>query len=143
MSLLLPAYIEDDEELQETDDTTKMPKDFGIDFETGQLTGETVEGLEAIKVWIWCALKTPRYRYCIYSWDYGSEFEELIGQRYSMEYMEAEIRRMTEECLLVNESIQGISDLKIEQEKDAICISFVVNTLYGDIKFSNQEAIPI
>ena len=31
-----------------------------------------VEGNEAIKIWIYKALQTPRYQYVIYSWDYGS-----------------------------------------------------------------------
>ena len=39
----------------------------------------TVTGREAVKVWIWKALHTTRYRYEIYSWAYGNEFESLLG----------------------------------------------------------------
>lgn len=138
MSLLFPAYIEDEEELEELEEETRTPREYGIDFSTGQLTGETVEGKEAVKVWIWLALQTPRYRHYVYTWDYGSEFEDLIGRGYTEEYMEAEARRMTEECLLANEDIQGISGFGIRAEGDALAISFTAETMYGDIEFTDQ-----
>lgn len=138
MSLLLPAYIEDEAELAELEEEIKQPKEYGVNFETGQLTGEIVEGKEAIKVWIWFALQTPRYRYYIYTWDYGSEFEDLIGQGYTEEYIEAEAQRMTEDCLLVNENIQSISEFAVNMENDTLTVSFVANTIYGDIEFNKQ-----
>lgn len=138
MSLLLPAYIEDDEELEELEEEIKPPKEYGIDFKTGQLTGEIVEGKEAIKVWIWLALQTPRYRHYVYTWDYGNEFEDLIGRGYTEEYIEAEAQRMTEDCLLINEGIQSISEFSVSMEKDALTVSFIANTIYGDIEFTDQ-----
>lgn len=134
---LLPAYIEE-EEIEEQEEH-QIPKEYEIDFETGKLTGKIVEGTEAIKVWIWLALQAPRYRYFIYSWDYGSEFEDLIGTAYTEEYIKAETKRMTEECLLINEDIQSISDVDVVRGGDFLTISFSVNTLYGDIEFNNLE----
>jgi len=138
MGLLLPAYIEDDEGLEGMGEETKPPREYGIDFNTGQLTGEIVEGKGAVKVWIWFALQTPRYRYYIYTWDYGNEFEDLIGQGYTGEYIEAEAQRMTEDCLLVNESIQGITEFSVSMAGDTLTISFTADTIYGDIEFHNQ-----
>ncbi len=134
---LFPAYIEN-EILSEAIKQPAIPKEYGIDFKSGQLTGEIVEGLEAIKVWVWLALQVPRYRYYAYTWDYGSEFEDLIGQGYSNGYIESESRRMTEDCLLINPDIQSISDFHVSVEKDTLTISFTVNTVYGDIEFQNQ-----
>ena len=65
----------------ESDDITEeeyVPKEYGIDFKTGQLSGKIVEGVDALMVWCWIALHTPRYRYYIYSDEYGQEFEGLI-----------------------------------------------------------------
>ena len=135
---LLPTYIEDDEELEQQEES-QTPKEYEIDFKTGQLTGNIVEGLEAIKIWIWLVLQTPRYRYYVYTWDYGNEFEDLIGQGYTEEYIEAETQRMTEDCLSVNENIQGISDFSVSMENDVLTVSFVVNTIYGDIEFKDQQ----
>lgn len=137
MSLFFPAYIEDEEDIEGLEEETQTPREYGIDFSTGQLTGEVVEGLEALKVWIWFALQTPRYRYYVYTWDYGSEFEELAKQTYPDEYLEAEAFRMTEDCLLVNENIEGISDFGVSIEKDTASVSFVAETLYGSIEFNS------
>lgn len=135
---LFPTYIESNAATEQTQEN-KIPKEYEIDFKTGQLTGRIVEGVEAIKVWIWLVLQTPRYRYYIYSWDYGNEFEELIGRGYSEEYINAEAQRMTEDCLLVNENIESITDFSVGMENDQLTISFTANTIYGTIQFDNEK----
>lgn len=133
---LFPAYIETDEELKT--EVEKPPKEYEINFRTGQLTGNIVEGLEAIKVWIWLALQTPRYRYYAYSWDYGSETEDLIGRGYTEEYAAAEARRMIEDCLLINENIQSITEFAATLEMDRLTVRFTAITLYGSISVSTE-----
>ena len=66
--------------------------------------GETiiVTGKEAVKVWIWNALKTVRKRYKIYTWNYGNDVEELIGSPYSYELKKEEASRYIKECLTIN-----------------------------------------
>lgn len=135
---LFPTYIESNIEAEQPKEI-KTPKEYEIDFKTGQLTGRVVEGVEAIKVWIWIALQTPRYRYYIYSWDYGNEFEDLIGRGYSEEYINTEVQRMTEDCLLVNEHIESITDFSVTIENDQLTISFTANTIYGTIQFDNEK----
>lgn len=102
---LFPAYIEDDEILEDLEEELETPKEFGIDFTTGQLTGEIVEGIEAIKVWCYLALRIARYHFFICSWDYGSEIEDLYGQGFSAEHIESEAARMIEDELLPIEFI--------------------------------------
>lgn len=135
---LFPTYIENETETEQIEES-KIPKEYEIDFKTGQLTGRIVKGAEAIKVWIWLVLQTARYRYYIYSWDYGNEFEELIGRGYSEEYINAEAQRMTEDCLLVNENIESITDFSVGMENDQLTISFTANTIYGTIQFDNEK----
>lgn len=138
---LFPTYIEEDETLEAEEEETEIPREYGIDFVTGQLTGKIVEGIEALKVWIWFALQTPRYRYPVYTWDYGNEFEDLIGQGYSEEYIEAEAQAMTEDCLLVNEHIEGIADFSAVIENSRLIVSFTAETAFGDIHFSDAVYI--
>ncbi len=45
---------------------------------------------------------------------------------------------MTEDCLLVNEDIQGITDFSINMEGGSLTISFAANTIYGDIEFIDE-----
>lgn len=132
-----PAYIEDAVLMEGPGRKAGPPREYGIDFKTGQLTGGIAEGKEAVKVWIWLALQVPRYRHYIYTWDYGNEFEDLIGQAYSEEYTAAEAQRMVEECLLVNGDIRGISEFAVSMSGDALSISFTAETAYGSIGFED------
>ena len=125
-----PFELEENETLEED---FSVPREYEIDFDTGQLTGRIVEGLDAIKAWIWLALHTPRYRFFIYTWDYGNELEDLIGKGYSKEYLDVEIPNMIEDCLLINPNIESISDYNFTLENDKLTGSFTVNTLYGEV----------
>lgn len=92
-----------------------------------------VEGAEAVKVWAWNALHTVRYRYEIYSWDYGNEAESLIGQPYSQELKESEAARYVQECLEVNPYITGVSDISVEFNSDTLKIAASISTIYGKV----------
>lgn len=111
-------------------------KEYEIDFKTGQLTGRTVEGLEAIKVWVYLALLTPRYRFEQYSWNYGSEIEELIGLNIDEEYLKSEVQRRIEDCILINEHIQGIENLECSFFDDKLTASFRILTDYGEVEMN-------
>ena len=124
-----------DEELV-IEETVTVPREYEINFETGQLTGKIVVGAEAIKTWIYLALNTARYRYLIYSWDYGSEIDDLIGQSYTQEYIEVEAKRMIEECLLINENITNISDFEVTIADDKLTINFKANTVFGEVEMN-------
>ena len=91
----------------------KLPKEYGIDFQTGQLTGKIVEGLEAIKVWIWLCLHTERFRHAIYSADYGTSFEQYIGHVLSDEYINTDCESEITDALLINEFIESVEDFEV------------------------------
>ncbi|MBE6022763.1 MAG: DUF2634 domain-containing protein [Cellulosilyticum sp.] len=59
-------------------------KEYEFDFGNNTLTGKILEGKAALKMWIYKALLTSRYTYPIYSWDYGQDLDELIGQGYEI-----------------------------------------------------------
>lgn len=121
-----------DNEEDEQEESLYIPKEYGINFETGQLSGKIVEGYEALLVWTWLALKTPRYRYYIYSGDYGQEYEDLIGKSYSIELTDSELERMTEECLTENPYITGIENFSCKKNEEKVTVSFSLITELGD-----------
>ena len=129
---LFPAYIEDEEITEELADDLETPHEFGIDFTTGQLTGIVVEGIEAIKVWIYIALQVARYRYFICSWQYGSEIEDLYGKGYSAEHLESEIGRMIKECLLVNDYIEQVEVTNATYKLGRLSATVTVTTIYDE-----------
>lgn len=135
---ILPSFLQElsDAKTIKEDDSqvVKVPKEYGIDFATGQLTGKIVEGLEAIKVWIWLCMHTERFRHAIYSADYGTSLEQYIGHMLSEEYINTDCESEITDALLINEYIESIEDFEAVRNSDSLNISFRVVTKFGSIE---------
>lgn len=135
---ILPSFLQelsDTKTIKEEDSqVVKVPKEYGIDFRTGQLTGKIVEGLEAIKVWIWLCMHTERFRHAIYSADYGTSLEQYIGHMLSEEYINTDCESEISDALLINEYIESIEDFEVVRNSDSLNISFRVVTKFGSIE---------
>jgi len=131
---ILPSFLSETllKEAEETSTVLAIPREYGMNFSTGQLTGTIVEGLEAIKVWVWNCLHTERFRHAIYSWQYGVEYEQYIGQTISDEYLLSDCQTETEEALMVNPYITGVDDFEAEMEDTCLKISFTLETTLGN-----------
>ena len=129
----MPTFMQRQiEEQSQFSGIVETPKEYGIDFETGQLTGEIVEGIEAVKVWIWMCLHTQRFRYPLYSWDYGADLEQYIGQTVTEEFLNADCEDEIREALLVNPYIEEIEDFKASFDNGRLSISFGARTKFGE-----------
>lgn len=128
---LFPFVTDTEVTLGSTGITASPIREYEIDFTTDKLTGRIVEGVDAICVWAYLALKAKRYKWVIYSWYYGEEFSNLIGYSYSEEYLKSEVQRYMEECLFENEHITGIDNLEVSQIKDKLYITFTLVTDLG------------
>ena len=93
-----------------------------------------LEGNEAIKVWVYLALMTNNKQYPIYSWDYGSEIKELIGKDYTKALVEAEAKRLIEECLLINPYILEVEVINTSFVDAALTCDIKITTIYGDME---------
>lgn len=92
------------------------------------------EGNEALKVWIYKALRTERYRYLAYSWDYGSELERLIGSAPSSVAQQSEAERYIREALMMSPYITGVRIDRIQAAGDRFEIEMTVDTVYGEVE---------
>ena len=95
---------------------------------------KVVEENEAIKVWVYLALMTNNKQYPIYSWDYGSEVKELIGKNYTKALVEAEAKRLIEECLLINPYILEVEVINTSFVDAALTCDIKITTIYGDME---------
>ena len=128
---LFPFATDAEVELAPLEVTASSIREYEIDFKKDKLTGKIVEGVDALCVWAYLALKAKRYHWIIYSWYYGEEYSNLIGKSYSEEYIYSEARRYMEECLFENEHITGIDELEVSQVNDKLYIRFKLVTVFG------------
>ena len=93
----------------------------------------TCDKLDAMSQVIYKILNTERYTYPIYSWNYGVEFSDLIGEPIS--YVCAEIERRITEALTQDDRIESVSDFEFDTSKkhEVVC-TFTVHTTFGDVK---------
>lgn len=130
-------FVTDEEIAQVTPEVTASSiREYELDFKTGRFTGRIVEGVDALCVWAYLALKAKRYRWVIYSWQYGEEYTNLIGYSFDEDYLYSEVKRYIEECLFINEHITGIEDLTVNQVNEMLYIRFRMITDVGSKEVS-------
>ena len=123
--------------------STELPlaKEYAWDFENNDfrlVDGKNVivTGKEAVKVWIWKALHTPKNRYKAYTEKYGNELESPINQGLSTGALRSELERYLKESLLLNPCITGIKTIDISIDGSKTDVSFTAATIYGDVVVS-------
>ena len=95
-----------------------------------------VEGNEAICVWIWHSIKTFRYVFSIYSWNFGSEIDTLLGQNYTKELTKAEATRYIREALLINPYILTVNKIIVSFDDGLLEVETRVTTIYNELEVS-------
>lgn len=130
--------------LEQTEtEAEEMPtfKEYAIDFKTGEYIKEEndikiLDKNEALKVWIFKALKTERFRYMdVHSDDYGSELETNIGTIYQKSVKDALMINQIRDTLLVNPYILECYNFEISNEEEYVPqITFNVKTIYGELE---------
>lgn len=125
--------------LEINEESKLMPsKTFFIDFEKKKIVG-MVDDKKAIEQSIYLALKTERYNYLIFSWNYGEEIHKLVGK--SKDLARAELPRLLNECLLVDDRISSLEDIVITDIEEGLHVSFTAVTIHGDIPIESEVKI--
>jgi len=108
--------------------------DFIVDPMTNDLV--VVTGIDALEVWIYKAILTDRFEYPIYSWDYGTELTDLVGQKFSKGLTESEAFRYIKEALMINPYINDVDNLGVTFDGDTVTIKIAVDSVYGGVKIN-------
>lgn len=126
---MLPSY---DEDLTEDFDEEIEPSlNYKMMFIEQRVKGKTDE-LEAMKQVIFKILNTERYEYPIYSWDYGIELKDLIGQ--PMPYVIPELERRIKDALEVDDRIDSVDEFDFDIDRHNVTCRFTVHTIFGDLE---------
>lgn len=118
----------------------KQPgKNYRMLLESNRVVG-TCDGKEAMKQVIYKILMTERYRYVIYSWNYGVELEDLFGMPAG--YVCPELERRIAEALTQDDRIVEVKDFSFDtSRKGVVSATFTAVTDVGNITAQKEVAI--
>lgn len=130
-------------ELTDAESTNEYPtlQDIAIDFKTGSPiiennTFKVVYENEALKVWIYRALKIDRFSHIMYSWDFGNEVMTLVNQGYTYQLTRVEVKRFIEEALYVHPYIKDVHIDYIDFSNSALKVNLTITSIYGEVEFN-------
>ena len=116
-------------QLKEVDVISIPSKDYRMEIVGNRVAGNC-EDLEELRQTIFCILSTERYRYPVYSWNYGIELEDLYGK--PMDYVMSELQRRITEALTQDDRIEAVDNFEFETVGKRILAVFIVHTIFGD-----------
>ncbi|AND39625.1 DUF2634 domain-containing protein [Cytobacillus oceanisediminis] len=124
--------LQQNEELELPIDESLIPaapsKTYALGTET---IGGFIDDEAALRQFIAKAVRTARYRFLIYTDDYGCELDSLIGDDLSPELLQSEIPRILREALIYDDRIQDVVNFEITRESDKLYVNFSVITTDG------------
>lgn len=107
---------------------------YKLNLEDNNIFGY-VDDKKALEQSIYKYLSTDRYKYLIYSFDYGIEIEDLIGE--SIDYCIIDLPRRIKECLSQDDRIISVDNFKFEIiDKGELACTFIVNSIFGTVDIS-------
>lgn len=128
----------------ETDyeETLDLPKELDYDFDKHDYKYDKngqyiiVSGNDALKIWIYKALSTERFRYLAYSWQYGLEIRPFIGKVMGVQERYSEMKRIIIECLMVNPYIKSIDSIEFTPNREKLTVDITLTTIYGEVSMN-------
>ncbi len=116
-------------------ETVQPSKTFALDLEKQRICSMT-EGLDAVKQAVYCILNTERYRYLIYSWNYGVELDALYGR--PIPYVKTELKRRITEALTQDDRIRDVGAFLFGQSEGKLSVAFTVYTVFGEFRMEKE-----
>ena len=124
----LPQNVGLDTEIRYVDRPTNT---YIIDWASKQIRGMDA-GLAAMRQAVEIILANERFRWQIYSKNFGSELEDLPGEEAA--YIESELPRRIEEAFSVDNRILSTENWVFKQnESGRMTVSFDVRTVFGNV----------
>lgn len=111
---------------------------YKLDIDKGRIKGMTDEA-DAMLQAVYLILSVERYQYPIYSYNYGVELADLIGQ--PKDYVMSEAKRRITEALTQDDRIESVDEWAFETTKNSVIVTFVVHTIFGDIETTKEVAV--
>lgn len=129
---MLPTDYNDDL-VQDFEIETQPSRTYALRFDGYPSSGSKLDGVEAMKQAIFLALQTERFRYAIYSWNYGIELENLIGESMTP-YLQSRVAKSIEDALLADDRVLSVDSFMFVKSYHSLLVCFTAKTTEGDIE---------
>lgn len=111
--------------------------EYAYDFENNTLKTKNgihyyVYGNEAMKIWIYKAMITNRFKHSAYTDRFGTEIYSLIGEVISSKFKEAEIKRYIIEAVMVHPFMVSINKIDMKAYKSGLKVDVYYTTVFDD-----------
>lgn len=118
----------------------KQPgRNYRMLIDSGRVLG-LCDGKDAMKQVIYKILNTERYRYVVYSWNYGIELKDLFGMPAG--YVCPELKRRISEALLQDDRIREVKDFSFAiSQRGRVGVIFTAVTDVGNIQAGKEVEI--
>lgn len=105
----------------------------------GHISG-FIDEQDAMRQAIEKVLSTKRFMHQIYSENYGTDLDDLIGEH--IDLVKAEIERIVSESLLVDDRIISVENFEFAIiDKSSIAIRFDTSTIFGNIAIESEALV--
>lgn len=115
-------------------------KTYRMMIDADRVQGTITSDLEAVKQAVYKIINTERYKFLIYSWNYGIELDDLFGK--PIPYVLPEIPRRITEALKQDDRITNVGDFDLTYNKKGdVLAKFRVTTIYGSFAASKEVRV--
>lgn len=123
------------------DYSDELKQDFTVVRQTGRTyrlrfdgfpSSGMLDGAEAIRQTIYMILVSERYRYEMFSWDYGVELEKCMEESDPV-LLQIKLEDAISEALTQDDRILRVEEFEAERRGRQLAVSFVVVTTEGDV----------
>lgn len=109
---------------------------YRLDLVTKRISG-FIDGIEAVKQAVLLILGTERFKYTIFSSNYGGELEAMAGADSTV--FSAEIERRIREALLQDDRISDVQEFRVSFTGDSALVEFTVVSVFGS--FTTEKVV--
>lgn len=127
---MLPNVYEDDL-TQDFEFFIQPTKTYRLNF-NGKPSKGMLNGIEAMKQAIYLILNCERFQYEMFSWDYGIELADLIGQQ-NDGFLRSQLKNAITEALLQDDRITEVTDFHFNKEGQNLRVFFTAITTEGNV----------
>jgi len=96
-----------------------------------------VDRKQALEQSIYCLLNTERYKYPIYSFNYGIQREDLFGK--NIDLIMRKLQNRINNALVSDDRIISVTNFEFDSKENGVLkVRFIVNSTYGEIEINYE-----